>query len=73
MTVLQNGSFTGFIPELLQVMSQIGGFTYTFSVQNDGVYGKEISSGTWNGMVGDLLAAVCDSNFTDETSILGLD
>ena len=58
MTVLQNGTFTGFRPDLLQAMSKVGGFTYSISAQSDNAYGAALPGGGWNGMVGSLLAGV---------------
>ena len=50
---------TGFIPEMLQLISGISNFTYDLSVEEDGIYGTQQPDGSWNGMIQKLISGVC--------------
>ena len=45
----------GFMIDLLDLISEKLGFTYTVYQVEDEKYGAEIEPGKWNGMVGDLM------------------
>ena len=49
--------FTGFIPDLVEAVSNMLGFKYKMVL--DQRYGIKESTGEWTGMVGQLLRGVC--------------
>ena len=53
-----DGKYTGFIPDLLNLMAAAGGFSYKLFDLGDKVYGTKRSNGKWNGVVGAVLNAV---------------
>lgn len=54
-----NDRYEGFAIDLIQEMSLILGFNYTFEVQADNVYGSFNNiTKKWNGMLGKIIAGV---------------
>lgn len=54
-----NDRFEGFGIELIDELSKMLGFNYTFHIQEDGVYGSlNRQTGEWNGMIKELLEYV---------------
>ncbi|XP_026481763.1 glutamate receptor ionotropic, kainate 2-like [Ctenocephalides felis] len=63
-----NDRYEGFGIELIDVLSKMLGFTYTFLIQEDGVYGSlNRETGQWNGMIKELLEYRADLAITDLT------
>ncbi|XP_014479810.1 PREDICTED: glutamate receptor ionotropic, kainate 2-like [Dinoponera quadriceps] len=63
-----NDRFEGFAIDIIQEMSKILGFNYTFEVQSDNIYGSlNKTSGRWNGMLGKIIAHEADLAITDLT------
>lgn len=59
-----NDRYEGFGIELIDVLSKMLGFTYTFLIQEDGVYGSlNRETGQWNGMIKELLEYVNQFQF----------
>jgi len=50
--------FVGFIPDMLQRLSETVGFRYQIRLVSDGKYGSQRPDGTWNGMIGELTRGV---------------
>ena len=50
-----NDRFEGFCVDLIEEISKVLRFNYTFSVVADGSYGSKNDKGEWNGMVRELL------------------
>ena len=50
-----NDRFEGFCVDLIEEISKLLKFNYTFSVVADGSYGSKNDKGEWNGMVRELL------------------
>lgn len=47
-----NDRYEGFAIDIIDEMSKILGFNYTFEVQEDNVYGSlQKTTGEWNGMI----------------------
>lgn len=54
-----NDRYEGFAIDIIQEMSKILGFNYTFQVQSDNIYGSlNKKTGQWNGMLGKIIAGV---------------
>lgn len=54
-----NGRFEGFGIDLIQELSLICGFNYTFHIQADKSSGNpDPKTGKWSGMIGEVLAGV---------------
>ena len=53
-----NDNPTGLIPDLMALLGEAGNFTYTWTLQSDGVYGTQRPDGSWSGMVGQLTLKV---------------
>jgi len=53
-----NNEFEGFIPDLLQKLSQRVGVTFDIKLVKDGKYGSRERNGSWNGMIGELVRGV---------------
>lgn len=54
-TLTGNDRFEGFGIDLIQELSLMLGFNYTFTLQEDGVYGSPVGPGNkWNGMIREL-------------------
>ncbi|XP_026481358.1 glutamate receptor ionotropic, kainate 3-like [Ctenocephalides felis] len=63
-----NDRFEGFGIELIDELSKMLGFNYTFHIQEDGVYGSlNRQTGEWNGMMKELLEYRADLAITDLT------
>ncbi|XP_058444442.1 glutamate receptor ionotropic, kainate 2 isoform X2 [Malaya genurostris] len=63
-----NDRFEGFGIDLINELSLLLGFNYTFILQEDGVYGSlNRDTGKWNGMVQELLEWRADLAITDLT------
>ncbi|XP_062537416.1 glutamate receptor ionotropic, kainate 2 isoform X3 [Armigeres subalbatus] len=63
-----NDRFEGFGIDLINELSLMLGFNYTFVLQEDGVYGSlNRETGKWNGMVQELLEWRADLAITDLT------
>ena len=58
---LEDGSisYRGYCIDLLNELTRNLKFTYDIYVIPDGKYGVETENGSWNGMIGELLNAVC--------------
>lgn len=48
----------GFCIDLLSQLSKMIGFSYTLQLVKDGRYGSVDASGTWTGMIGELVRGV---------------
>ncbi|XP_055684018.1 glutamate receptor ionotropic, kainate 2 isoform X2 [Lutzomyia longipalpis] len=66
-TLTGNDRFEGFGIDLIQELSQMLGFNYTFNLQDDGVYGSIGPDGKWNGMIRELHEYRADLAITDLT------
>ena len=53
-----NGGYKGYVVDLMDKVAEIVGFRYRLAHVTDGTYGYRRSDGTWNGMVGELVAKV---------------
>ncbi|EFN84995.1 Glutamate receptor, ionotropic kainate 2 [Harpegnathos saltator] len=63
-----NDRYEGFAIDIIHEMSKILGFNYTFHVQSDNIYGSlNKKSGSWNGMLGKIIAGEADLAITDLT------
>ncbi|KAF4528160.1 hypothetical protein B566_EDAN016924 [Ephemera danica] len=62
-----NERYEGFGIELIQDISNMLGFNYTFHVQADGNYGSKNKDGEWNGMIKELREYRADLAITDLT------
>ena len=52
-----NDRYEGYNLDLIESISKILGFNYTIRIVEDGNYGSyDSTSGTWNGMIGELLS-----------------
>lgn len=51
-------TYYGYIPDLVQRLSQVVGFDFELRLARDGRYGHRRSDGTWDGMIGELLQSV---------------
>lgn len=58
-TLTGNEQFVGYIPDLTRELSLELGFNYSLELVADGQYGAN-NSGTWTGMVGELVAGRAD-------------
>jgi len=61
-----NQSFSGFIWDFLTALGNVANFTFTMSLQPDGIYGQ-LQDGKWNGMIGQLIAGNTDIIAADLT------
>jgi len=50
--------FVGFIPDLLNRLSEMVDFDYEIRLVSDGKYGEITADGHWNGMIGELTRRV---------------
>ncbi|XP_032677549.1 glutamate receptor ionotropic, kainate 2-like isoform X2 [Odontomachus brunneus] len=67
-TLIGNDRYEGFAIDIIQEMSKILGFNYTFQVQSDNIYGSlNKKTGQWNGMLGKIIAGKADLAITDLT------
>ncbi|KAG7201425.1 hypothetical protein KM043_004185 [Ampulex compressa] len=63
-----NERYEGFAVDIIQEMSKMLGFNYTFEVQEDNVYGSyQKSTGQWNGMLRKIIDGDADLAITDLT------
>jgi len=62
-----NGKFSGFIPELLDLVAADCNFKYTLSVQADGKYGEVDANGVASGLVGTVASGNADVGAADLT------
>jgi len=62
-----NGKFTGFIPDLLDLVAADCNFKYTLSLQADGVYGQVDANGMASGLVGAVQSGNADVGAADLT------
>lgn len=53
-----NAVYEGFIPDLMDAISDLGGFDYELHLVRDNKYGRRQPNGKWNGMVGELVRGV---------------
>ena len=60
-----NARFEGFTIDLAEELSKYLGFNYTIKLVDDGSYGKEVSPGNWNGMLGEVLSGKADFTIAD--------
>ena len=57
-----NAGFEGYAIDLIGEIANILGFNYTFKWVDDGAYGsKSQETGEWNGLMGELLSQVRNS------------
>lgn len=49
-----DGTFSGFMVDLLNGLSKVIGFSYDITINPDNMYGQE-TNGKWNGLIGELL------------------
>ncbi|ESO11012.1 hypothetical protein HELRODRAFT_72217 [Helobdella robusta] len=52
--------FYGYLPEMLQTMSEQMNFRYDYHLVADGSYGLVNGNGSWNGMIGELIRGEAD-------------
>ncbi|KAG5882513.1 hypothetical protein JTB14_033314 [Gonioctena quinquepunctata] len=70
--LLGNDRFEGYTIDLIQKLSELEGFNYTFIVREDKANGKyDKATRKWTGMIGDLLEhkadlAICDFTITSD-------
>lgn len=58
-----NDRYEGFGIDIIQELSKMLGFNYTFEVQADNVYGSYVKKANkWTGMLGKIIAEVSFSN-----------
>jgi len=62
-----NNRFEGLVVDLLDELSADLGFSYTIKLVGDGSYGTLPESGSWTGMIGDLLRGEADMAAADIT------
>jgi len=62
-----SGKFSGFIPDLLDLVAADCKFKYTLSVQADGVYGEVDANGVASGLIGAVVSGNADVGATDLT------
>ncbi|XP_077295106.1 glutamate receptor ionotropic, kainate 2-like isoform X2 [Arctopsyche grandis] len=68
LTLVGNDRFEGFGIELIDEISKMLGFNYTFVLEPNGVYGSmDKKTGKWNGMIKELLEERADLAITDLT------
>ncbi|KAK9303596.1 hypothetical protein QLX08_004759 [Tetragonisca angustula] len=65
-TMSGNDRYEGFCIDIIQELSKMLGFNYTFEVQTDNVYGSKKGK-KWTGMLGKIIAGVADLAITDLT------
>jgi len=53
----KDGRYVGYCPDFLRLLTEIFPFNYDLRLVKDGKYGAE-ENGTWNGMIGELIARV---------------
>ncbi len=61
MEKVSNGAsvqYRGFTIDLLEKLSDLAGFSYEIYEVPDGAYGRIGPTGTWNGLVGELINGV---------------
>ncbi|CAL7945896.1 unnamed protein product [Xylocopa violacea] len=61
-----NERYEGFGIDIIQELSKMLGFNYTFEVQSDNVYGSNVK-GKWTGMLGKIIRGEADLAITDLT------
>jgi len=54
----EGDGFVGFIPDLLEKLSEKLAVGYNITLVRDGKYGSKNPDGTWNGMIGELTRRV---------------
>lgn len=65
-----NDRFEGFCIDLIQELSKMLGFNYTFIVQKDGSNGNfNRKTQAWDGMIGEVIKGVSD--YDNQTEIQG--
>lgn len=50
--------YEGFCYDLTQLVAESVGFNYSFRINKDEKYGIQLSNGSWNGMIGELIRKV---------------
>ena len=60
-----NDRFEGFAVELVDSLSKILNFNYTFKLADDGNYGSQDDRGHWNGMISEVLDGRADFAVAD--------
>lgn len=53
-----DGTFSGFMVDLLDALSKQDGFSYEIGLNPDDKYGSQDGSGHWDGMIGEVLQDV---------------
>ena len=55
-------SFYGFSIDIIETLSKVMNFSYSYTLPNDGQWGAQSAQdGTWNGMIGMLIDGKCDT------------
>ena len=57
-----NDRFEGFAVDLMEYIADNLGFEYELYLVPDGKFGSKLSTGEWNGMVGEVLSGVSYSH-----------
>ncbi|KAK1127291.1 hypothetical protein K0M31_003835 [Melipona bicolor] len=67
-TMSGNDRYEGFCIDIIQELSKMLGFNYTFEVQTDNQYGSKVEkTNKWTGMLGKIIAGEADLAITDLT------
>lgn len=59
--LIGNDKYYGFAVDLIDVISQVLGFTYEIIIVHDGKFGSKLTNGEWDGIVGEILSGVSTS------------
>ncbi|ELT90213.1 hypothetical protein CAPTEDRAFT_92293 [Capitella teleta] len=54
--LIGNDKYYGFAVDLIDVISQVLGFTYEIIIVHDGKFGSKLTNGEWDGIVGEILS-----------------
>lgn len=66
MMLNEDGGFRGYIPDLLDVLSDHLMFSYVLDFVPDGTFGFRRADGVWDGMIGQLVTDVSADEFRME-------
>lgn len=67
-TLQGNDQYEGFSIELIEELSRMLGFNYTFKLQEDGSYGSlNKKTGEWNGMLRELMEGVRNVHLSENS------
>lgn len=62
LNLVGNDRFEGFCVDLIDELSRMLLFNYTFHIQEDGKYGNPDKYGNWDGMLGKVIDGVSSSS-----------